>query len=396
MAYINGKKVMLGNSVDVIVDAEMQEKTLEITENGETTITPDADKDGLSKVVIKTNVPRDLLDKDDFYTKDETDALFTEVNESIDELAEKVETLTEKEELPDASGDSSGLVLLPNGEIYIKSIDYRFREEPDNTYAVVGLGTYIEPHLEFPSHFNNKLVTAIRTRGAGGSKLLSATIPDSITVIDDYTFIGCKNLQRVNFGDNVASIGKRVFDNCTILKEVVFSCPDNVTEIGEYAFFGCSYLESITLSNKLKAISAGLFDGCMSLKSITIPDSVTEIGDYAFVGCRSLTEIVFPDNVKTIGNNVLVGCSNLQSITIGKNVETIGRVFLSLPNPNDWIIKLVNIRATIPPTLVDYALGSMVSDDCVFTIPEGTLAAYQSAQYWSALANRYTFVEVSE
>ncbi|MBR1519172.1 MAG: leucine-rich repeat domain-containing protein [Prevotella sp.] len=58
--------------------------------------------------------------------------------------------------------------------------------------------------------------------------------------------------------------------------------PNSVTSIGAWAFLGCSELTSVTIPNNVTSIGMGTFYGCSGLTSITIPNSVTSIRSQAF------------------------------------------------------------------------------------------------------------------
>lgn len=95
----------------------------------------------------------------------------------------------------------------------------------------------------------------------------SYTIPDSVTVISDWSICENRNLVNVIIPDSVQEIGEGAFHMCTQLQDVVI--PDSVTSIDDAAFRGCS-----------------------SLKRITIPDSVTEFGWGIFSGCDPTLMVV--------------------------------------------------------------------------------------------------------
>ena len=83
----------------------------------------------------------------------------------------------------------------------------------------------------------------------------------------------------------VKEIGESAFINNE--KMISITIPDSVTSIGNHAFFGCS-LTSIIIPNGVTGIGDLAFCAC-SLTSIFIPKSVQYIGKYAFHSNENLT-----------------------------------------------------------------------------------------------------------
>ncbi len=119
-------------------------------------------------------------------------------------------------------------------------------------------------------------------------------INEGCKIIYNYVFYSYTNLISITIPNSVTSIENSAFDDCSNLTEITI--PNSVTSIGDYAFFRCE-----------------------SLTEITIPDSVTSIGNYAFASCASLTEITILSSVISIGGYAFNNCSNLTNIIINSS-----------------------------------------------------------------------------
>ena len=87
----------------------------------------------------------------------------------------------------------------------------------------------------------------------------------------------------IEFNVDVEEIASQMFKDKTTL--ISITLPNSVTGINEEAFLGCNNLAAITFSNQLKTISKKAFYGCSSLETITLPESIKTIGVYAFYNC---------------------------------------------------------------------------------------------------------------
>ena len=76
-----------------------------------------------------------------------------------------------------------------------------------------------------------------------------------------------------------------------------FYLPQTVTIIQQYSFYGCRNLRFIMIpESSVSMIGAYAFQNCENLTTINIPDSVTDIGINAFAGCKNLRCGVVVDN----------------------------------------------------------------------------------------------------
>lgn len=105
-------------------------------------------------------------------------------------------------------------------------------------------------------------------------------IPNTVELIENSAFYGCKQLKFIVIPDSVKLIGDSAFQNCPNLEYVIIG--NGCTSIGDICFKGCEKLKAVQLGTSVKTIGDGAFYDCPSLKNITIPASVEDFGEYAF------------------------------------------------------------------------------------------------------------------
>ena len=67
--------------------------------------------------------------------------------------------------------------------------------------------------------------------------------------------------------------------------------PDGVTFIGKYTFMGLSGLTSLTIPEGVTSIQNSAFLGCIGLTSVTLPKSLTSIGDFVFQDSKGIATV---------------------------------------------------------------------------------------------------------
>lgn len=154
------------------------------------------------------------------------------------------------------------------------------------------------------------------------SQLTSITIPNTVTIIDDYAFAGATALTSIAIPNSVTYLGSSAFQLATALTSITLSI--NLTSIEPYTFRGATSLTSITIPNGVTSIGHGSFQGASSLPSIIIPNNVTLIGAGAFQAASSLTAITIPNGVTSIADGTFYGATSLSAITIPNSVTSIG------------------------------------------------------------------------
>ena len=85
------------------------------------------------------------------------------------------------------------------------------------------------------------------------------------------------SFDELQYFTGLTSIGVQAFYNCTGLTSVTI--PNSVTVLDDYSFYNCS-MTSVTIPNSVTTINKGAFWSC-GLTSVNIPNSVTSIGQNA-------------------------------------------------------------------------------------------------------------------
>ena len=139
----------------------------------------------------------------------------------------------------------------------------------------------------------------------------SYAVPDGVTLLDEYSFSGCANLQSVTIPGSVTVISDGVFTDCERLAEINvdennsdYKSIDGVLftkELGQIVHYPAGKTNtSYVIPDGVMSIGNYLFAGRTRLTEVTIPDSVTDIGSYASAGCTGLTHSTIPDSVERL------------------------------------------------------------------------------------------------
>ena len=204
-----------------------------------------------------------------------------------------------------------------------------------NTATSIGSGAFSGCH-KLTSVTIPTSVTSIEYWAFGGcTGLTNVTIPTSVTNLGDNAFGDCTSLTAITVAALnpvfTSSVDGVLFDQsrttliqCPGGKAGSYTVPNSVTNIGIFAFLGCNSLTSLTLPETITSIGDGAFSHCNSLTSLTIPDTVSTIGDWVFQYCTSLTSVTLPANVTSIGDWAFSGCDSLTSVTIPNSVTNLG------------------------------------------------------------------------
>ena len=158
------------------------------------------------------------------------------------------------------------LANQPVGVVYAGNVAYKYKGTmPDNTSITLREGTVGITDFAF---------------NCGNQSLTSITIPNSVTSIGKSAFDRCTGLTAVHISDlanwygiifssegsNPLYWAHHLFLNGVEVKELTI--PNSMTSIGNYAFIGCRGLTSVTIPNSVTTIGHSAFDECNILRDV--------------------------------------------------------------------------------------------------------------------------------
>lgn len=307
--------------------------------------------------------------------------------------------------------DAEGVISVPNG--YSEDGLWLYNDYGDGTVSVNCQDNTIT-EAEIPAQIDGHVITMVEVDCfKDNPNLKKVTLPDTITVIEDYAFYQCYGLEEINIPQSVEKIGFQAFYGCA-LTEV--NIPAGVTEIEGFAFEGCNSLQAVHVAQanqnyldqdgilfnhdktelilypsakadtsytvpagctKLESyafmanqslqqidISAvqemgeDVFYYCTGLQEITIPDGITELKGSAFGNCTALKKITLPEGITNLGSGCFYNCVMLEEIQLPE----------SLTGMNDYaFFNCGSLRSLKIPenvtTIGDYAMGWYYGDE---------------------------------
>lgn len=266
---------------------------------------------------------------------------------------------------------------------------------------------YYENGWAVMSYTVGDCITKIDNNAFNGQIFLtSVTISNTVSEIGHLAFANCRSLETVSFPNNITSLGTQVFLQCSSLKNVTFGgtipsevpsglfaqCEkletatwlqySNITSIGIKAFYNCYSLNNVTLPDTLQTIGANAFYGNRSLTTITIPSGVTSIGTSAFENCTAMTFVNINSDEVAIGDGAFKDNTSLTAVTINASAVTMGNTVFS----GDTNLLKITFTAEEPFTIDEGDFDN--TNECKLIVPCNSVDAYKTA--WSQYADRIT------
>ena len=221
----------------------------------------------------------------------------------------------------------------------------------------------------------------------GCTSIVSATIPEGVTYIQENLFYNCTGLTSIIIPNSVTSMDVNAFNDCPVkeLYEGLYYVGDYI--VGKYF----KKLKTYAIKDNTKLMCKRLFSGCNTTTKITLNNRITKLDDYTFLDCSALTSVgtvgsgaslEIPNNITTISNNVFQNCTGLTSVTIPNSVTSIGTyVFGGCTG-----LTSVTVEATTPPSLGKDVFEN--TNNCPIYVPAESVDAYKTATNWSTYADR--------
>ena len=213
-------------------------------------------------------------------------------------------------------------------------------------------------------------------------------------------FSGCNQLESIDFGKGVKTLGSGSFEKCNSLKRVVLS--EGCTKLINNVFGNCQNLSVLSIPQSVTYLSNVLFEGCnldtlildmptidtwlqgvLNFKNVRLAENVETVGNNSFWGCKNLRTCIIGDGVKKVGDNAFTHCEGLKEISFGKNVEKIGS---SLVYSNLEIVTSLN---PTPPEFPKntYPFNNDVYRTATLYVPDESINLYKRAPGWSLFFN---------
>ena len=181
-------------------------------------------------------------------------------------------------------------------------------------------------------------------------KLVSVTIPESVTSIGSSAFENCRNLITMRYDGMLSTWCQIDFATAT----------SNPMGNADRVFINRQQVQG----------------------TLNLPDGLKDVKKYAFYSCRDLTSVTIPESIVSIGNSAFQDCSNLTSVVIGKGVASIGEKAFS----NCRAMECIYCYAPVPPTLWGNPFEG-VPQSVKLYVPCVAEFDYQTTDYWAVFSN---------
>ena len=244
--------------------------------------------------------------------------------------------------------------------------------DSDGTLTISGTGAM----KEYENHSQRPWV-------ARKNEIKKVVIAEEVTTIGKHAFADCSQLSTVELPQDgeLKKIGYNAFGYLTagsapIITEIVI--PNSVEEIAPYAFDHCTQLATVTFApdSHLKTIGLNAFQ-YTAIKEIRIPASVEGLGvkgletepmfggGWTFYNCSNLKKVVFesPSKLNYVSNGNFSGCS--EDLIICCMDEKVIEKLTETGNMHEGNVDRDTIKPTYPTVTFDFDNGTEMKTEKV-------------------------------
>lgn len=153
--------------------------------------------------------------------------------------------------------------------------------------------------LENAHVLNVKLPRGLKIgkRCFAGSKLEEILLPRNLHIINEETFLNCKNLKSVWAQSGLNIISYDAFKGCESLTEAHFYI---LKTVRDGAFAGCTSLETLDLGYQIRQLGNDIFNGCHSLESLEIKGYFDKLEERTFSGADRLESLTLWSHAESL------------------------------------------------------------------------------------------------
>ena len=187
----------------------------------------------------------------------------------------------------------------------------------------------------------------IGTFAFSGLPVTEVVLPSSVTLIAQYAFAYCTQLQTITLPEGLQNIGSYSFVY-TGLKRL--ELPKSCTRIGIAAFFGAYRLERVV--GAPQAVEPYAFAYCQSLWDLSFAEGLAEIGDCAFYQ-TAVISVSLPDSLYSLGDQVFasdtpgIRSKVMKEMVIGSRLSHVGENAFGGLSISKFIVASDNMYYTV-------------------------------------------------
>lgn len=208
-------------------------------------------------------------------------------------------------------------VIETAGDTYIAEVNGNYGQknfveiEIDGVKQETITDTYYLTEGEHIIKYIAKYVDSINSNAFSyvGGILKEIFIPKYVATIYGSAFENCSGLTKVTFAEDsdLTELKNLVFSKCPF---TTINLPNKLTTFGGSCFMTCKQLQEIEFNDDVKTIPQNCCNGCSSLTTVMIGSGVTSIGSQAFRGTSALTNFnIFAETPPTIFSDTFTNTS---------------------------------------------------------------------------------------